>query len=59
TDFVRHFSIYIFCQMQCCASPAQSMSQDWLTGKLPIFEELTVNAGPRLRTASLLGSFTT
>ena len=43
TDFIRRFFNFDtwkqpFCQMQHCASPAQSMRQDLLTGKTSIFQ---------------------
>ena len=60
TDFVRHFSIYIYILPNAVLRIACSINESGLAyGQIAGFEDLPVNAGPRLRTAFLFGRFNT
>ena len=59
-DFVRHFSIYIYILPNAVLRIACSSNESGLAyGQIAGFEDLPVNAGPRLRTAFLFGRFNT
>ena len=60
TDFVRHFSIFIYILPNAVLRIAYSINESGLAyGQIAGFEDLPVNAGPRLRTAFLFGRFNT